>query len=57
MDVPVDIIKKITGEQTDSSICLAEVLNWVEREGCEPSRKKFNGIMEKIKAARPDKMY
>ena len=49
MDVPVDVIKKMDVEQTDSSIHLAEVLQWIRDEGYVPTRKKFNDIKEKIK--------
>ena len=50
MEVPLDAIKEMGVEQTDSSICLAEVLTWIQRRGYEPKRKKFNEIMKKIKA-------
>ena len=52
MEVPLDVIKKMTVEQTDSCICLAEVLEWMDsKEGYGlPTRKKFNDAMEKIKA-------
>ena len=49
MDVPLDVIKKMGVEQTDSSVCLAEVLQWIKDEGPVPTRKKINDIKEKIK--------
>jgi hypothetical protein len=48
MGVPLDIIKKMGAEQTDSSICLAEVLEWIRDESSVPTRKKFNDIKQKI---------
>ena len=52
MEVPLDTIKKMAGKQTDSSICLAEVLEWMRDESFLPTRKKFNNVMDKIKAAK-----
>ena len=50
MEVPLNTIKEMGVEQTDSSICLAEVLDWIQRKRYEPTRKQFNEIMKKIKA-------
>ena len=55
LEVPLKVIKNIAVEQTDSSVCLAEVLEWLENNSLQPRRKKFNDVMEKIKAAKPEK--
>ena len=48
MEVPLNTINKRI--LFNSSICLAEVLTWIQRKGYEPKRKQFNEIMKKIKA-------
>jgi hypothetical protein len=50
MDVPLHTIEKMGVEQTDTTssiLCLAKVL---KKEAFLPTRKKFNDIVEKIKA-------
>ena len=56
LEVPLNIVKKIAVEQTDS-LCLADVLEWLDRELGGPTRKKFNDAMEKIKAAKAEKAH
>jgi hypothetical protein len=52
MEVSLEFIKEIGVEQTNSSICLAEVLKKLRYD---PTRKTFNDIMKKIKAAKAEK--
>ena len=56
MEVPLQVIKKIAGEQIDSCMCLAEVLEWLENNRYTPTRKKFNDIVEKLKTAKAEKI-
>ena len=51
MDVPLSTIRKIAEKQEESCISLAEVL---ESGNFAPTRKKFNEVLEKIKAAKAE---
>ena len=57
IEVPLHIIKKIAdGGQTDSCMCLAEVLEWLENN-YTLTWKKFNDIVEKLKTAKAEKIH